>query len=171
MSNKRKVLIILIIFSVLLLLYLVLTSKVVSVKPGEEDVLENQKASSEQVVDMEELAANHALELEKIITDYETVFEKIGSLETASSSDDVSTSTEESVSLQQEIVDKISELKDRVMNLKAPSVEYKDLHFNLVLAAEKIKDYLTNEDPGDKDAGEDLFEQAENSYEELKYNK
>ncbi|MCK4554023.1 hypothetical protein KAU19_03600 [Candidatus Parcubacteria bacterium] len=63
-------------------------------------------------------------------------------------------------------IDDVKQTKNSFLALKMPS-KYKDLHLNLVLAMDKMEDYLFDGDEGKLRASQELIKQAKEEYEWL----
>ena len=64
-------------------------------------------------------------------------------------------------------VDDVSRTKNSLLGLKMPA-QFKDLHLNLVLAMDKMEDYLIDGDEGKLRESQELIKQAKEEYEWLK---
>ena len=112
MSKKEKILLFLLIMVLAAFLYLIITS--------ESDVIKNKEAVNLEKDDnyLEELRSNYKQKASEILSGY---------LELSEASNFN--------------IEQINNIRNELLDLKVPA-EYKDLHLSLILAINKMEDYL-----------------------------
>lgn len=151
MSKIAKILILITSLSLGLVVYVIISSKLVVM---EKETLDNQSVGESVVkkepVDLVLLAKEYKLESKSIMTDLDLLATSYASTSSAPI-DELGTSSE-AVNSDSEI--KASMLKTRAMDLVVPT-EYKDLHIKMVLAISRFDEYSKTH------LQEDLFEGTE----------
>ena len=133
-----------------LLIAILLRVEVTSIKEGDPQ----DKAEKKVVIDKEEYERNIASALDE----YEQVVKDAGV-------DGATIVT--SVSSNDPIFQRIEALKNKIVNIKAPSAEYKDLHMNLLMSLLSIKDYLETPESAKSIACVDYVKKVQKSHELL----
>lgn len=123
--NKTNILLFLLVAALILLMVILLKLKVTSVK--ESTVQEG--ATEKVIINKEEYKKN----ILSILDEYEQVVK---------AADIYATSTKPSLDGYGQVFQQIDDLKNDILNIKAPSMEYKDLHMNLMMSLLSIEDYL-----------------------------
>ncbi|MBU4217079.1 hypothetical protein L6270_04595 [Candidatus Parcubacteria bacterium] len=123
--NKANILLLLLVVTLVLLMVAILRLKVTSVKEGSSQ----NNAVEKITINKEEYKKN----IFNVLDEYEQVI---------TAADIYDTSARPSFGSDDLIFQQIDDLKNKIVGLKAPSMEYKDLHMNLVLSLLSIKDYL-----------------------------
>lgn len=136
MSKKYKILLILLIISVFLLFYIVLTSE--SFKEKIDNSIGD--ISGKFVVTKEKIAVDYKVDASRILSDYSRLIEK-----------------------KEITASEIQSIKNRLLNLTVPA-EFKDLHVNLILALTKMGDYSASKDEAEKSESERLISQAKEDF-------
>lgn len=123
--NKTNILLSLLIITLVLLMIALLRVKVTSIKEGSP-----QNNSVEKVVINKE---DYKRNIQDALSEYEQVIAEANLY---------STSTMANFESDDPIFQRIDDLKNKIVDIKAPSIEYKDLHMNLVMSLLSIRDYL-----------------------------
>ena len=135
MTKKAKIIVFLLCLSVILLLYLILTSE------------PKAKLSSTKV----ENKQNQLTKIEQLETDYtrevKPIFVKLVEL----------------ISQEKYTNEEISQLKQQLLNLIVPT-KFKNLHLDLFLAMIKMENYLESSKLSEKTASQQLISQAKADY-------
>lgn len=142
MSKKGKILLFLLIIIFVVLIYLIITTES-DIVSNSDIVSSNKETASNQVKNdnyLEELKNNYKENVSKILSQY---------LKLADQSDFN--------------IAKAESIKDELLGLKMP-VEYKDLHFSLILAINKMESYLLEGDEQIKIASRQIINQAKANY-------
>lgn len=149
MTKNAKFLSILILISVAILGFLLLTSKLQKIDKLEQG-LNNSDQKQQAKVDMQQVRSDYQREAKKIIGEYDQF---LNELQNASSSPSLETGSSTA---------KTTDLKERLLALTVPG-EFKDMHLNLILSLSNIEKYLVAGSKTDQTAGEELFKQAKAS--------
>jgi len=123
--SKTNILLFLLVATLVLMIIILLQVKVTSVKEN----LPDDKPIENIVIDREEYKRN----ILSALDEYDQVVSEAGLS---------GTSTKQITGGNDLIFQRIDNLKNKIVEIKAPSTEYKDLHMNLVLSLLSIKDYL-----------------------------
>lgn len=171
MTKKAKILLFLILVSLLLIIYLIVSSEPVTIKQ-DSDVSQSEiiKQSDDKAsqVDLEELENNYQKEVRTIMADFEQLIEKVEAIGSTTSPDqepEVATSTTD-YKIKTEILEKTSYLRNYLMEMKVPT-KFKDLHLNLVLALNKMDDFIESNSEAKRLESQELIERAKIDYEWL----
>jgi hypothetical protein len=173
MSKKGKILLILIVVSLSLVIYLIISSKPVIIKPDVNTAREKitgSDGSKVGQVDLQKLEDSYKEVVGAILADFERLIEEFKITSTTSPEQEFITATTTAETKdQQELSEKVSTLRNQLMEVKVPT-EFKDLHLNLLLALNKIDSYLDDRNEEEGLAGLDLISQAKINYEWLSNN-
>lgn len=123
--SKTNILLLLLVVALVLLMVILLRLKVTSVR---EATVEDRPVEK-IVINKEEYKKN----ILSALDEYEQVIKESGIDATA---------TKQIIGSDDPIFKRIDDLKNKIVSIKAPSMEYKDLHMNLVMSLLSIKDYL-----------------------------
>lgn len=143
MTKKAKILIFFSLIFLGLILYLILTSA--SVKKLDNSSLSSGRAGQA----IKNQAALSDQDYQAKVKEIFNSFEKL--------SQDNGTSTE-----------KIIGLRDKLISLKGLPAKFKDLHLKLVLALDRLEDYLKRNDQRGKNTSQQIGDQLKNDYGWLK---
>lgn len=171
MSQKAKILLFLILISLLLIIYLIVSSEPVTIKQDSDvDQSEITKQSDDKAsqVDLAELENNYQKEVRTTMADFEQLIEKVEAIGSTTSLDQepkIATSTTDH-KIKTEILEKTSYLRNHLMEMKVPT-KFKDLHLNLVLALNKMDSYINDRKEEEKLTSIDLIKEAKINYEWL----
>lgn len=137
MSKQSKILIILVFVALLLVVYLIISSKPVMINnAANSDNLKNETINQ---IDLAKLEEEYKKNVKDIFFDLEVLVKKFKDYKTA-------TNTQDNIDSNEEILAAITnDLLKRLMDAKVPE-NYRELHFNLVLVLEKMEDYLNSDD-------------------------
>lgn len=174
MSKKGKILLILIVVSLSLVIYLIISSKPVIIKPDVNTAREKitgSDGSKVGQVDLQKLEDSYKGVVGAILADFEQlIIEGFKITSTTSPEQEfITATTTAKTENQQELSEKISTLRNQLMEVKVPT-EFKDLHLNLLLALNKMDSYLDDRNEEEGLAGLDLISQAKINYEWLSNN-
>lgn len=154
MTKTAKILISLTSISLILLVYLIISSKMVVIDKEPENFSVNDQAVTEpEAVDLESMRSEYEKEIDIVLSD----LAKLTANYRATSSLNIISSTSQPV-INNEI--KPSMLKSRVMTLTVPE-EYKDLHIQIVLAVNKFEDFYNSGSSQDLAEAIEFAEQIE----------
>ena len=170
MSRTAIIFIVLILISLGLVLYLILSSKPVNIMPG-SDI--DQKQIAEKIdqeanqVDLEELEKSYQQEAAIIFADFRQIAEEIWlDVNVPPLEEDRPTTSTKDRMTTSEILKFVSDLKNRLMAMKVPP-KFKDLHLNLVLAMNKFSNFIETNDEEEKEESQILINQAKADYDWL----
>ena len=161
MSKRAQILAILIFVCLAVIVFLVFFSRRTHV---ENKLVVNQEKPAQ--VDLVKLEANYKKNVKEILTEYEGTMPELSVGQKASVSDKKnlsSTTSEQSVLTETDLVGQIENYKNRLLDLKVPTA-FKDLHLNLVLALDKAETYFTSKDKKKLAESEELIKLAKNNY-------
>ena len=163
MSKTAKILIILGSLALLLVLYLIFSSNVVTVSQEDISPKESKQTQEEKQVNSKKIISEYQASAIEIFSDFKDVINKISTLQ--EESDIISTSSEEVTEEPKEenISRVVSDIKQRLMSLTVPT-EFKDLHIEFVLAVSKISSFLINEEENDKIESIEILDELEKNY-------
>jgi hypothetical protein len=166
MSNKAKILILLILLSFSTIFLLIFSSKPIKISDIPSN--KNQKIKT---VDLVKLESNYKDDVKKILIEYE---QSIGSssekLISTSSINDIRTAgaSENKTQSEEDKSAKIAELKNKLLKLTVPPVSaLMDLHVKLVLAFSKMENYLTSNNIKEYKESTESIKLAKNNYQWL----
>ncbi len=170
MSKKGKILLILIVVSLSLVIYLIVSSKPVIIKPdvntAREKITGSDKSKVEQV-DLQKLEDSYKEVVGAILADFERLIEEFKITSTTSPEQEFITATTTAKTKdQQELSEKVSILRNQLMEVKVPT-KFKDLHLNLLLALNKMDSYFNGRNEEEGLAGLDLISEAKINYQWL----
>jgi ribosomal protein S15P/S13E len=135
MSQKAKLIILLLVISVAIFVYLLLTARVETVKQVTTDYTADNQSSSTKI-DLVKLESDYRAATMPLVQNYANILKQI---ETATT-----TTTEQIKGLS----DQINQIKSHILDLKVPS-DLKDVHLNLILSLSKLNSYLNNKNQSD----------------------
>ena len=172
MSKTAKILLLLTFIALLLVFYLIMSSQIITVKPDEANpalLKDEQVAPKAPKVDLLQLEESYKekikpifKEFEQLLSDFWTISYTTPFSELIDHDDTSSTSSVVKVE-ENEVLERISELKIGLMDLTVPE-QYRDLHLGLVLCFSKIKNSIENKSETDKNDGLALIRQAKSEY-------
>jgi len=136
MSKKLKILLFLLAIAVFLFFYLLFTSE--SFKQEASDRTSDTVKKSTEA--KEQITANYKISVAKIVNDYLR-------LETGSTT-----------------ISQVESAKENLFNLKPVPAELRDLHLNLVMAFNKMEDYLAGKNNEAREESEKIINQAKSDY-------
>lgn len=159
MSKTAKILILLTSISLVLVIYIIVSSKLIVIEKETQDpVAETMPVAEKEPVDLELLAREYETEIEKILGDLDIMIDNFTS--TSSMQSEVISTSSEDAMMDNEV--KPSMLKARLMNITVPD-EYRELHINIVLAVSKFEEYIETQDENDLLRGIDLVRELQNN--------
>lgn len=123
--NRNNILLFLLVVTLILLMVILFRLKVTSVKEG----IPRDKLPEKVIINKEDYKKN----ISSALAEYEQLIKDAGMDATA---------TKQVIGSDDPIFKRIDDLKNKIVSIKAPSTEYKDLHMNLVMSLLSIKDYL-----------------------------
>lgn len=124
--NKANILLLLLVVTLVLLMVALLRVRVTSIKEGAPQ----NNAVEKVVINKEDYRRN----IQNALSEYEQVITEANIY---------GTSVKVNFGSDDPIFQRIDNLKNKIVDIKAPSMEYKDLHMNLVMSLLSIRDYLT----------------------------
>jgi hypothetical protein len=164
MSRKAKILILLILLSFSVIFLLIFSSKPIKVS-------ENTKNKKINTIDLVKLEAKYKNDVKKILFEYEqSVASSSENITSTSSKNDIQAAgvTENKMQLKEVKSAKIAELKNKLLNLTVPPVSaLMDLHVKLVLAFNKMENYLASNNIKEYKESTDSIKLAKNNYQWL----
>ena len=140
MSNRMKFLSILIILSIAITLFLVISSNKVAIDKNNVSLSNNKNTA----IDMVKLEESYKISVKQILNDYENVING-GEIGKTAEQNNASASAGPAREELSDYADDITRLKNRLLDLKVP-VAFKDFHLNFVLAIDKIESYMASYD-------------------------
>jgi len=171
MSKNVIILLVIIGLAILAGVYLVMTTKLITVRPETVNTpraAQPKIVSEVETIDQKEMEASYRKNTKEILAELEDGLKEIeltatSSLAEAAVTSNNATSSQDDISGQTDIISKISELKISLMDLKTPD-HLRDLHLSLVMALTKIKNYLDNDVETDRQEAFEIIEQAKLDY-------
>lgn len=155
-SNSKKYLIGLSIVCLILSMYIISSVKEITIKQVDsvENLASNSVVTQEIVqIDMEE----YQEEMKIIFLDFEAMLNHETSSTTDNADENVDT-----------IVEKINNLKEKIISIKAPSKDFGSLHISLTLSMDKFSSYLLNNNEKDLNETLNLVSEIEKEFDWLK---
>jgi len=161
MNTRKTILIFLILaLSIVLIVYF----KIIKTDGTSKKTEENLPVQQEVKVDLVEMENNYMEEVKEILSEYDKKIKNAISERVIADSDieDIATSSELSHQERLDLLNEVLNLKDRLLELKAPT-HFKALHLNLVLAFAKIESFIASQMDEERINGLNLMDQARNS--------
>jgi len=146
MKKEMKIIIFLFLTASVLFFYIFMNSRTVVVSQDSDQKNGEDKESVKKVLSMNEIEADYKENTKMIFKDYEEI---IGSNNNFLGDN--------------EKIEKMNKLESDLMGLTVPA-EFKSLHFNFVLALNKIESYAENGDEDDMNKGFSMIEDIKNQY-------
>jgi len=144
MSKNAKILIGLICLALLMVIYLIFSSRSISV------VEENKNTATPANVDQADLSLmkdEYEANTKDIFAELENIYNSVGKTKSATSAEEQAIATSSgSVPSAGKLAGVIVGLRERLINLKVPE-EYKNLHLKLVLLMDKLETYFEKGEP------------------------
>jgi len=169
MNKQTKIIIILSFISIVILLYIVFTSKIVSIK-NEKGSLSNNSPQSKLIkIDPVELKENYLKNMKPAFSDFEGIINDLGItddqvLASTSLLLDTSSSSQDKLD---KMIEEVSELKISIMNFTVPE-EFKDFHLDLVMSFNDLRDFIDNQSDEDREKVVRVISEAKSKYNWLK---
>ncbi|RLC36268.1 hypothetical protein DRH27_05460 [Candidatus Falkowbacteria bacterium] len=161
MSKIAKILLLLTFVALLLVLYLIMSSQIITVKPDEANQAapkKEQAAPQVPKVDLLQLEENYKENIIPIFKEFEQLVNDFWTISSTTSFKELTEKEEEN-----KVLERISELKIGLMDLTVPE-QYRDLHLGLVLCFSKIKNSIETKSETDKSDGLSLIGQVKNEH-------
>ena len=180
MSKIAKILILLTFLALCLVLYLIFSAQIVTIKPNQIST-EKQINNTQDREDLDRLTNEYKKNIKEILAQWEEARSKLSAIrskKTASSSDfsiistttagsaatSTSTSTDENVD--QKILDKLAALKIKLMSARVPE-RFKEFHLKLVMSLSDLKGALLAKDEQSEKRSLDTIKEIIEEYKKI----
>lgn len=175
MSKTVKILLFLTFIALLLVFYLIMSSKIITVKTEDKDIIPPQELNLEpkaEKIDLRQLEIDYKEKIKPIFNEFEQM---ITSFWTASSSgvvdeindgEDIGPNAASPGIKESETLKRISKLEIILMDITVPE-QYKDFHWNLFQNFLKIKNSIEGRQETGENNGIEFLTRAKNEYEWL----
>ncbi|MFC1678429.1 hypothetical protein ACFLZ9_01685 [Patescibacteria group bacterium] len=170
MSDKVKLIIVLLLFAVLIIFYYVFTTKRITIEDQRAQNSNTQDFLSRQPqkVNIAEVTVNHKKEINEIINEIDEMFLLIDNIENLNFAEEsIEVRIEILNQKKKEISNMMQSLRQRVIDLSAPSDDFKNLHLDIILSLNKAESFLESGVQEKLEEAKDIIMQIKVNYANL----
>ena len=161
MSKQSKILLIMGLLTIFFVFYLVFSIKEVTVNTQEN--ISTEKPEVVNVIEQlsqEQIEENYQVNIKLLLKDYENLLGEINALSVF-----ISSSTEEVILKNNDAIEKITNLKIKIMDCTVPE-QFRDVHLKFVMSLMSLQDYYKTETEINKEVALTLFDEVKKEYQE-----